>query len=189
MFCTECGRPYPAGDLVRFGSGLVCGDCKPRFVQRLQEGAVRPLAVQYGGFWRRFAALFLDGIIMMIFLLPLQLLLGVGVGALAAPRQGQHAAMMIGGALGLYYLLTVAIAVTYQAYFLSQKGATPGKMALGLKVVTPDGGRIGVGRAIARYFAQMLSAFTFLIGYIIAAFDTQKRALHDYICSTRVIRT
>jgi uncharacterized RDD family membrane protein YckC len=44
-------------------------------------------------------------------------------------------------------------------------------------------------RAFGRYFAKMLSWFTLAIGFIIAGFDVEKRALHDYICSTRVIRT
>jgi uncharacterized RDD family membrane protein YckC len=54
-------------------------------------------------------------------------------------------------------------------------------------VVTADGGRVSYLRALGRYFAKMLSGFTCLIGYIIAAFDGQKRALHDHICNTRVV--
>jgi hypothetical protein len=34
----------------------------------------------------------------------------------------------------------------------------------------------------------MLSAFTLTIGYIMAGIDEQKRALHDRICNTRVVR-
>ena len=45
------------------------------------------------------------------------------------------------------------------------------------------------GRAVGRYFAQWLSAFILYIGYIIAGFDSEKRALHDHICDTRVIYT
>jgi uncharacterized RDD family membrane protein YckC len=61
-------------------------------------------------------------------------------------------------------------------------------MVLGLKVVTANGGLISVGRAFGRYFAQILSGLILGIGYIMAAFDEQKRALHDHICGTRVIR-
>jgi uncharacterized RDD family membrane protein YckC len=35
----------------------------------------------------------------------------------------------------------------------------------------------------------MLSAMILYIGYIMAGFDSQKRALHDMICDTRVIQT
>ena len=61
-------------------------------------------------------------------------------------------------------------------------------MLMGVKVVTATGGPISVGRAFARYFAQILSGLILCIGFIMAAFDDQKRALHDHICSTRVIR-
>ena len=61
-------------------------------------------------------------------------------------------------------------------------------MACKIKVVTADGGRVSYARAFGRYFAKMLSAFTCMIGYIIAVFDNpQKRALHDHICNTRVV--
>ena len=83
--------------------------------------------------------------------------------------------------------ISIALSVAYEAYFLSTRGATPGKMALGLRVVTADGGPISVGLAIGRYFAMYLSGLTLMIGYIMAGFDSQKRALHDYICGTRVI--
>jgi uncharacterized RDD family membrane protein YckC len=62
-------------------------------------------------------------------------------------------------------------------------------MALGLKIVTVSGERMSVARTIGRYFAHSLSGLILYIGYIMAAFDDQKRALHDHICSTRVIRT
>jgi uncharacterized RDD family membrane protein YckC len=60
-------------------------------------------------------------------------------------------------------------------------------MALKVHVVTADGGRVSYARALGRYFAKLLSAFTLLIGYIIAAFDPERRALHDRICNTRVV--
>jgi uncharacterized RDD family membrane protein YckC len=68
-------------------------------------------------------------------------------------------------------------------------GATPGKMALGLKIVRPDGGPISAGRAVGRYFAEILSALTLMIGYMMAGWDSEKRALHDRIADTRVIKT
>jgi uncharacterized RDD family membrane protein YckC len=61
-------------------------------------------------------------------------------------------------------------------------------MALGLKVVRAGGAPVSLGRAFGRYFAKLLNNFTLMIGYIIAAFDSQKRGLHDMICDTRVLR-
>jgi uncharacterized RDD family membrane protein YckC len=81
----------------------------------------------------------------------------------------------------------VAVQMIYVIFFLGKFGATPGKMICRLKVVTPEASAIGFGRAAARYFAQILTNCTFCIGYLIAAFDPEKRALHDHICRTRVI--
>jgi uncharacterized RDD family membrane protein YckC len=185
-FCSECGRPFPSENLARFGENMVCGDCKPRFVQRLREGVPASMAVVYGGFWRRVVAVLIDAFILMIVMFPLEMAFGL----FSAPRAGNRsfAAGYAMGYLGLIWLLSTVLNLTYYTYFLSQKGATPGKMVMGLKVIVANGDRIGVGRAIARYFAHVLSGLTLGIGYIMVAFDSQKRGLHDYICSTRVIR-
>ena len=61
-------------------------------------------------------------------------------------------------------------------------------MACQIKVVSDEGEPITYMRALGRHFAEMLSALILMIGYIMAAFDDEKRALHDRICSTRVIR-
>jgi uncharacterized RDD family membrane protein YckC len=58
-----------------------------------------------------------------------------------------------------------------------------------IKVTTPDAGPISYGRSTGRYFAKMLNGFTFYIGFLMAIWDDEKRALHDRICTTRVIRT
>jgi len=80
------------------------------------------------------------------------------------------------------------MACLYEGLFVSQMGATPGKMVLGMKVVRPDGSRVELGRAIGRYFAKILSALILCIGYLMVAFDSEKRGLHDLICDTRVVR-
>ena len=92
------------------------------------------------------------------------------------------------GALGLGMLVGIALSACYEAFFISRMGATPGKMVFGLKVVRPNGAPLTLGRAFGRYFGKLLSSMTLTIGYIIAAFDSQKRALHDMIADTRVIK-
>ena len=182
-FCTECGRPYPPDDLVRFGNSFVCVECKPRFVQRMREGVAGPSTIVYGGFWRRFLAVLLDSLFIAIVNFPLQIVLGL------AGFKNTQASGPNFGLIGLIYLINFALQCAYFTYFWSRRGATPGQMILGLKVVTAEGGPLTTGRAFGRYWAYILSAFTLCIGYIIAAFDSQKRALHDYICGTRVIHT
>ena len=76
----------------------------------------------------------------------------------------------------------------YDTWFIGKYGATPGKMACKLKIVVEDGSRVSYLRAFGRHFAKYLSAMILLIGYIMAAFDDQRRTLHDRICETRVVR-
>jgi uncharacterized RDD family membrane protein YckC len=84
--------------------------------------------------------------------------------------------------------INLVIALTYAVYFIRQHEATPGKRMLGLRVVRADGGRIGAGRVIGRHFAEQVSGIVFLAGYVMAAFDDEKRSLHDYMCDTRVVK-
>lgn len=89
---------------------------------------------------------------------------------------------------GIALFLQLVIAATYEIVLTATRGGTLGKHALGLRIVTAEGQRIGWSRATGRYFAQAITGFTFGIGYVIAAFDAEKRTLHDHICGTRVVR-
>jgi uncharacterized RDD family membrane protein YckC len=192
-FCTNCGRPFAPGDLLQIGNATVCASCKDVMMQRLREGAVPGGLLhqgrQYAGFWIRFVAVFIDGIILnvvgTVIYLPFMLVLG-GMG-----RSTTDPTVILGSAVGIFsvlLLLNVAIAATYESWFVANKGATPGKMVLSLEVIRTDGTRPGGGLAIGRFFAKQVSALTLGIGYIMAGLDDEKRALHDRICNTRVIR-
>jgi|HubBroStandDraft_6_1064221.scaffolds.fasta_scaffold151508_1 uncharacterized RDD family membrane protein YckC len=194
-YCSECGRPFAASQLTSYGDVSVCAQCQPAYVQRL-SGTHPGTARHFGGFWMRFLAIIIDaiilGVITAIIRIPLGLAgMGVGLGLGRNPDPSQVFAVLPAffGLLGLAWLLQVAISLAYEAYFLTTKGATPGKMALGLKVTRADGGPISVGLAVGRYFARILSWLTFCIGFIIAGFDREKRSLHDHICGTRVVYT
>jgi uncharacterized RDD family membrane protein YckC len=189
QFCSECGRPFAAEDLVRFGAAAVCGDCKPKYVQRMREGAVTTNTFLYGGFWRRFVAVMIDGILLWIVLFPLRwVILTMGASAGLGNSQVKPIDVFWMSFWSWATLLSWSVEIIYSVYFTSQKGATLGKMLMGVKVVTANGGPVSVGRALGRFFAHYLSGLILSIGYIMAAFDDQKRALHDHICNTRVIR-
>ena len=84
-------------------------------------------------------------------------------------------------------LAAILLEFVYSGFFLSRYGATPGKMALGIQVVRSDGTRVSFLRGGSRSLAEKLSAWLLYMGYLIAAFDDQKRTLHDHICDTRVV--
>ena len=190
--CARCGRMFEAAQLLRYGDQNVCGECKSAFFQSLQEGVAQPNTLVYGGFWIRFAAKFLDGLICGVVSTLLQfavmfLVFGSMVVANQTADPGAVASRVIASMI-LSYAVGFAVGISYVVGFVGRFGATPGKMACGLKIVYADGSHIGYGRATGRYFAELLSAMIFCVGYIIAAFDDATRALHDRICDTRVIR-
>ena len=114
---------------------------------------------------------------------------GSGFGRNSDPSQVLAAMPALMSLIGLSFLIQLGLSLAYDVYFLTTKGATPGKMALGLKVTRADGGPISAGLAVGRFFAKILSSLTLCIGFLIAAFDREKRSLHDHICGTRVVYT
>ncbi len=133
---------------------------------------------EYGGFWNRFAAAFIDGVILSIGGILLGGLLGVFYGLAGGTSEG---ASVLGFFLGIIWnWLYFAIMES------SAKQATLGKMAIGLFVTDKNNNRLTFGRATARYFAKWLSSIILMIGYIMAAFTKKKQALHDMIAGTIV---
>jgi uncharacterized RDD family membrane protein YckC len=166
------------------GGVALAGANKDMTVQRMREGFAPGVeAAKYAGFWIRLVAKFIDGIALQVVLLPLQFMLGAGVAA----STDAGAASAAGGLL--YLLFSIAVPLAYTGFMTGKFGATLGKMALGLKVVNPDMTPVGMGRAFGRAAGEWVSSLVLGIGYLIAAFDSEKRALHDHIASTRVIST
>ena len=86
--CVECGTRFPEDELVVIAGSGVCAGCKATHLQRLREGAMLPSAFNYGGFWIRFVAKFIDNLILGIAGLAVQMgLLGLSISASAQPGQ------------------------------------------------------------------------------------------------------
>lgn len=179
-FCSQCGNPFSPEDMLRYEGVYVCATCKPSFFQKIREGIRVSTALRYAGFKIRFGAKLIDGAIIWV----AQLVLSFLVGALLIRHSSPSMAI---ATQALLLFIQILMGAGYSCWFLVKFGATPGKMACRLKIVMPDGGSISFGRALGRHFAEMLSGMIFLIGYIMAGFDEEKRALHDRICNTRVV--
>jgi uncharacterized RDD family membrane protein YckC len=183
--CSECGGIFPATDTIRIGTTRVCARCKPVVVQKMREGLNVETAgsMRYAGFWTRFAAMVLDSIILGVFNMGLNMAV-FGVSGAFANRVNPAANM---AAFGIMYLVQLGVFLSYETFMIGRYGATLGKMACKIQVVVADGSKVSYMRALGRYFAFFLSYFTCLIGFIMAGFDSEKRALHDRICNTRVV--
>jgi len=176
--CVECGNSFPESEMIAFENAWVCAACKPVFVQKLKEGLAPANVLNYAGFWVRVGAKFVDGIILQVVNLALGFCVGLAMGSMGGAKSAPIAAGVIGFLFGISYI----------TFFNGRFGATPGKMALKLKIVRPNGEAISYARALGRYFGEMLSTMTLFIGFMMAGWDEQKRALHDRVCDTRVIR-
>jgi uncharacterized RDD family membrane protein YckC len=177
--CSECGREFGEDALISFGGSAICAACKPLFLQKMREGVSVAGEMVYAGFWIRVGAKLIDGIISAV----VSYALGFAVSFVVVTG--------FVGAIQAYLIsniLACGFGVTYVTYFLGRYGATPGKMACGLRVLRSDGERLSYGRAFGRFFAEILSAMVLCIGYFMVGFDKEKRSLHDRICDTRVVK-
>ena len=187
--CSECGRTFAEEDVIPYGDSRICAACKPVFVQKLREGVGVSGSMEYAGFWIRFAAKIIDYIAISIVNFVINAVIFMIIGfSLKNPASPESAGMLFGIAYAVVQLLNLSTFAAYDTYFVGKFGATPGKMALKLKIVTSDGDAVSYLRALGRFGAEIISGAILLIGYIMAAFDDERRALHDRICDTRVVR-
>ena len=142
--------------------------------------------VVYAGFWKRVAASLIDGFAIGIPVAVIVMIVGgvLGWGSSFSAGLAGSSAFHPGETL-LSYLLSALVF----AWFHSSAGllATPGKLAIGIKVVRADGDKISFLRGFARYWAYLLSAMLLGIGLLMAAFTGRKQGLHDLMCDTLVV--
>jgi uncharacterized RDD family membrane protein YckC len=190
IVCAECGALHPRDNAIKHGEAWICAACKPLHIQKIKEGVVSKTsahAMDYAGIGARFLAKLLDGLIIG---LPGIFLIGMVI-AIIVPFVRKNGASADGAILVMFAAIAlIAFAmVFFQIWCLPKWGATPGKRIMGLRVVTSDGGRISWGRAIGRLGGEWVNGMIpFWIGYIIAAFDPERRTVHDHIAGTRVIK-
>ncbi|WP_027964721.1 RDD family protein [Halalkalibacillus halophilus] len=133
------------------------------------------------GFWIRFIALIVDGIA----ILTLSWVVAVLIGDeqyfqnLQTTETVTSAAEAIGS---ITYIVIFIILFT-----ASQLKGSPGKLLLRIEVLDRDMNKISILRSIARYFSQTISTVIFFIGFMMAGWNKEKKALHDMICNTRVV--
>ena len=113
---------------------------------------------------------------------------GLIVGALSAATNSEGIAVVGNILINLLAsLISIAICFSYEGYFLSTSGATIGKKVMGLKVLHA-GEYPSFLRGGCRYLAKGISFFICMIGYIMACFTQDNKALHDMICDTIVVK-
>jgi len=197
-FCSTCGQAVPA--LV---ATAPLPSLSPVTAMPISPAQVLPASASYGGvvyagFWLRFVAYLIDGIVsclaFAILLIPLFVLTGAGaaLGKIISDGDigdGMGAFLGVGFIFGFFGIILV---VSWLYYALSESSswqATLGKKILNLKVTDLTGQPISFGRASGRYFAKIITGLIpLMIGYIMAGFTEKKQAIHDMIASCLVLR-
>jgi len=136
---------------------------------------------EYVGFWPRVLASVIDTILICVVTFPLLRLI---YGPTYFEQSGKH--WIAGPADFLISWVFPALAVVL---FWLYREATPGKMAIGARVVDAEtGGVLSVGQAIGRYLGYYASIIPCFLGVVWVAFDPKRQGWHDKLASTVVIR-
>jgi uncharacterized RDD family membrane protein YckC len=186
LYCSKCGSPMAAN--AQFCNN--CGTSLPA-VSTLPYPVTYSRA--YGGFWIRFVAFIIDAIVVCVICSPFVMMMVPSMmgAVLRSGHRGPDPETMVTLMVTGFKLkiITQAIAWIYEAWMTSSdRQATVGKMAVGLKVTDLNGQRISFARATGRHFAKILSAMVLFIGYIMAAFTERKQGLHDILAGTLVVK-
>ncbi len=148
---------------------------------------------RFAGFWRRFVAYAIDGFIISVIFFILMIMAGLAYfsGAMSSDSKDLIAVLTNPermAALTVWvWLFSVFLNIAYFTYFHGSTGRTPGKMLLGLQVLTVEGMPVSFGIAFLRSVGYMVSGLVFCLGYIWIGFDKKKQGWHDKIAGTVVI--
>ncbi len=127
-------------------------------------------APQYAGWGTRFGAVLVDGLVSLGFQLP---------GIIVTQASAVGVLLQLAGLVAFVVLWSKKLGTTGQSW---------GKKALNIKVLDAQTGQpIGQGRAVGRYFAQILSALPCYLGFLWPLWDDKKQSFHDKIVGTVVV--
>jgi len=131
------------------------------------EKKPKEFALEYAGFWIRLGAGVID-------LLVLALLSGTILFASGSPS--------------LLIISALIISFAYFVGFWTWRGQTPGKMAVGIKVIRTDHSTVNWRCALRRCLGYITSTLILFVGFIWIAFDARKQGIHDKIADTYVVK-
>ena len=184
-FCPYCGNAMGIADSAQSQQSVKQEISTPTSLETKQEKSTpaSPETRQeqkYVGFWARFAANFLDGILISIFVSP-------GSIWLAHETERRVGSEDWGVALAFYSVLYILSQVILLVLWY-KKQASIGKMAISAKIVDARTGKASTkNQLIGRYFAYLLSFLPLGLGFLWIAFDSKKQGWHDKLAGTAVI--
>jgi uncharacterized RDD family membrane protein YckC len=135
--------------------------------------------LEYVGFWLRVGASIIDTILVLVIVGPIVTWI-YGPGYWIADQLIQGPADFL-----LNWVLPAVAVILFWVY----RQATPGKMAIGARIVdAATGGKPTTGQLIGRYFAYYVSILPLFLGLIWVGIDKRKQGFHDMLAGTVVVR-
>ena len=159
--CPRCQTSNASDSLFCFSCGLPLDDTADSTAYAAVSAAGTP-----AGFWIRAVASLIDGVILVI---------------------GEVILILTFGSESSLTWVMVAIAAAYHTVGVSVWSTTFGKKAMGVYVLRPDGSKVGPARAFLRWLGYIPSTLLLLAGYLMVAFRSDKRAMHDLIADTAAV--
>lgn len=195
-FCAVCGAALPGNPRFCPSCGTEVGSAAARGGPIAPRGSVAVAGATYelSGWWRRFAAVLIDGaLISLVFgalaitvLMPVLSAFTPIFEGVALESDWEAAAAALQGAA--VWLLPVSVISALLGLAFEVYGWSPGKATLGVRVVRGDGHRPGLVHGAARSVGKSVSGAILLIGYLWAAWDPKRQAWHDKFADTYVVR-
>lgn len=186
--CERCGAELCPDCFVVLRDQPFCAACKIDHVRDLRSG-ITPGALDLASVGRRFLGMWLDGFLTGIasyaLILPIMLIPLAATGAAGRGSEPGAVPMLV---TLITYPVLFGIPFVYEGLMLQRRGQTLGKIALGLKVVTPEGHDIGKGQAWGRAAVKVLLGSCMGIDYVPALFTRERTCFHDMLARTRVVR-
>lgn len=140
--------------------------------------------MEYAGFWIRTAAAMIDALVIIVVIAILGGLMAVGIILIAKTKNSIFGFVF----MAVMQVLFLVFVYGYFIWMTKKYGATLGKKAMRIKVISDNTGELGWGKVILREtIGKWVSGFIFSIGYLLVAFDSHKQGLHDKIAKTLVV--
>jgi uncharacterized RDD family membrane protein YckC len=195
-FCQACGQEVGAAVTA---TAAIAGALPPPIAGTARVSAPLP----YAGFWARFVASLVDGLILGIpfgIIVTVLIFMFGGFGMMihrfppdSRPVDPGQVMALLAPFFMAFFLGWIVFVILEWLYYAgmesSARQATLGKSVMSLRVTNYEGQRISFGHATGRYFSKLVNRFIpFAIGYIMAGFTAKKQALHDLIAGTLVLK-
>lgn len=144
---------------------------------------------RYASLLSRFGAVVLD--LLLLLAISLVIALPFGLLSIAAIGAGTPVGWLGTFLWGPFALIMFVLWIGYFTYFEGTTGQTPGKNALGIRVVSVSTGRPpSMERALLRSLLRIVDWLPtlFLLGFVVALVTARKQRLGDLVADTVVVR-